>query len=205
MTTLLTSVLLCLSACGDPEVDGPNPDPDPNPGSEEREAGFGADDKALLWVDSSSYTTDSCSNWSEWSSGLDAFNDALNGAYVAFGGNAEGSVDLLTCSSPGRLSSCMPRNPPVRYEVNGLEYSRSFAETSPIDGFDCSLTTSYEVVLTDAGNAIVERATRTHSLEGPDCADYDAIVVSESSNGHGIDGCVATFTSQMSLRDWSPR
>ncbi|HLT30728.1 MAG TPA: hypothetical protein VK013_11845 [Myxococcaceae bacterium] len=194
-TALLTSALLCLCACGDST---PNPDGTP----ENREAGLGPGDKVLLWVESSSYTTDACSNQAEWTAGLEAFNSALSNAYVAFGGNDEGSVDLLRCAVAGDLESCTPRNPPVRYEVNGLEYSRSFEDVSPIEDVDCTLVMNFDVVLTDAGDTIVERATRTHSLTGSDCEAFEELVVSESPNGRGISGCAVTFTSQMAVRKW---
>lgn len=202
-TALLTCALLALSACGD--TGDNNPDPDPNPDTGTREAGFGPDDKALVWIESASYTTDSCSDWSEWTSGIDAFNAGLSNVYTAFGGNAEGTVDLLRCSSPGQLATCTPRTPPARYEVNGFEYSRTLEDVVPLEDIDCTMTMRYDIVLTDAGNSIIERMVRTHELIGSDCAAYESYFFDESPNGQGISDCVITFTSQMEVRDWSPR
>lgn len=199
------SALLCLSACGEPGTEDPDPNNPGTPGTQAREPGFGPEDKALWWVDSATYATDSCANWAEWTRGLDDFRNVLGNTYVAFGGNAEGSVDLLRCTTPGQLDSCAPRSPPVRYEADGVEYSRSFEEPMPLQDFACTIMLNFDVVLTDAGSSLVERLTRTHTLTGPDCEAFEQTIIEESSNGFGISGCTVTFTSLMSLKDWSPR
>lgn len=201
-TALLTSALLCLSACGDPEGDD---NPNPDPGTETREAGLGASDRALLWVGPAEFQTQQCSNQPEWSAGIQGLADELSNAYLALGGTPAGAVELLSCSTPGVLSSCEPRNPPMVYAVNGLQYARSVESNNGVENLECVVTTHLDAVITDAGDTMTEVLTRTHTLTGPDCEFFEEVVRQESSNGFGISTCTVTYTSQMTVRDWSPR
>ncbi|MEE8408996.1 MAG: hypothetical protein V3T05_05285 [Myxococcota bacterium] len=105
-----------------------------------------------------------------------------------------------------KASSCGPSSTGIVFEVSGhtLTYD-SAGTTRPIQGSTCELEGDELWTITDLGETASMAVDIAFGLVGDPtaCAQLDADVIADSSNGNGIDGCVVTLGVEMEFHSSS--
>lgn len=190
---LAAAALLSLAACGDGGGE-----------TTDRAPGFKSGERLMISLTGTTFTLgETCTNATDWVASANALAEQLSPGNVAY--EINGSVDeadLLTCTSPGVITSCTKRNPRVVLAIEEGVLVNRFQESAQPAGTTCSIIYSSTARTEDHGTTFTETLVQEISLDGdPDaCAELDASFATASDNGLGIDGCIMTFVTTGALK-----